>query len=252
MKELMLRGYVTPADCGGNVQEAVDLAKRLDLNQVLLTGEYTLEQPLVLPSGMYLRLEEAVLHGSIVTSRTENYSFRTQYLTLEGKNARILGDIHIFNTHHVTLTGLSVQGDLTMEYCVWGRMEELSFEKGSLKLGMGCSNFIVQKLKSSTPAYIDSSLSCGKTVPGCNPLLQNIVLQDSCFETLGAAVVLLAGETVGLQNVQVDHIQARETAVQVGKGEDQNPALYFNLTFTHLEAPQKVLYQNRAKHVYEA
>ncbi len=252
MKQLLLRGYVTPEDCGGDVQKAVDLAKELDLNQVLLTGEYTLEKPLILPSGMYLRLENAVVNGTLATRETENFSFRTQFVTVEGRNAHITGGLHIFNAHHVTLTGLTLSGDVTMEYCTWARLEELRFCAGSLKIGAACNNFIVQRITSNAPAYIDSAISGGKQVPGVNPMTQNIVLQDSVFQTAGAGVVLGAGETVGIQNIQVDHVQAQETAVQVGKGENQNPALYFNLTFTHLDAPQKVLYQNEAKHVYEA
>ncbi len=252
MKELMLRGYVTPEDCGGDVQKAVDLAKELDLNQVLLTGAYTLEKPLILPSGMYLRLEDAVIHGSLETKGEENYAFRDTFITLEGKSAKLLGEVRIFNTHHITVTGLELSGDLTLEYCTWGRLDGLCFETGSLKIGMGCNNFIVQNVKSKAPAYIDSTISQGKQVPGSIPMVQNILLQDSCFDTQGPAVCLGAGERFGLQNIQVDHIRARDIAVQVGKGENQNPALYFNLTFTHLDAPTQVLYQNEAKHVYEA
>lgn len=251
MKELKLRGFVTPADCGGSAAKALALASQLDLNKVVLTGDITCDEPLVLTSGMYLVLENCCLTAQIVTPREENFSFRQQFITIEGKDARLNGDIHIFNAHHVNISGLEIHGDLTCEYTLWGNLHDLHFVSGGLKLGRGCGNFIVQNLDSAVPAQIDGSISCGKIVPGVKPDLNSIVLCDSVFSTDAPAVLLGAAEDCGVMNIQVDHIRAPHTAVQVGKGLEQPQHLYFNLTFAHLDAPETVIYQNPALHVYE-
>lgn len=250
MKELKLRGFVTAQDCGGNVQQAVDLAAELGLNKVVLTGEVSLSQPVTLPGGMYLVLKNAWVKAqgaAFVTKIEENYSFRTQFLTLEGSNSHICGDIHIFNTHHVNISGLHIDGTLTFEYCVWGRVENMRFSSGGLIVGRGCSNFIVQDLESDVPAAISGGVSCGKIVPGSKPDLNNIILQDSAFT--GDGVYLGAAEDCGVMNVQVDHIRAGGAAVTVGQGAQLPEELFFNLTLTDLQGD--VVYRNRAKHVYQ-
>ena len=82
MKQLKQRGYVTPADCGGSIQNALELAHKLDINKVVLTGELTAAEPLVLRSGMYLVLENCTLQADLVTEQQENYSFRQQFIPL--------------------------------------------------------------------------------------------------------------------------------------------------------------------------
>lgn len=251
MKELKLRGFVTPADCGGDVAKALALAKNLELNKVVLTGDISCKEPLVLTSGMYLVLENCSLHANLVTPTQENFSFRQQFITIEGKDSQITGDIHIFNAHHVNILGLQIAGTLTCEYTLWGNLHDLRFSCGGLKLGRGCGNFIVQDLRSAVPACIDGSISCGKPVPGVKPDINSIVLCDSVFTTNEPAIQLGAADDCGILNIQADHVTAPHTAVQVGKGLDQPAHLFFNLTFTHLDAPQGVSYQNTALHVYE-
>lgn len=251
MKELKLRGFVTPADCGGDVAQALALAKTLELNKVVLRGDISCNEPLVLTSGMYLVLESCKLQADLVTPTEENFSFRQQFITIEGKDSQIIGNIHIFNAHHVNISGLEIAGELTCEYALWGNLQDLRFSCGGLKLGRGCGNFIVQNLCAAAPACIDGSISCGKLVPGVKPDINSIVLCDSVFTTDEPAVQLGAAEDCGIMNIQADHVTAPHTAVQVGKGLDQPAHLYFNLTFTHLNAPQRVSYQNPTLHVYE-
>lgn len=251
MKQLKLRGYVTSADCGGSIQGALDLAAELDINKVILTGQLTASAPLVIPGGMYLVLQDCTLRADLVTAQQENYSFRQQFITIEADQAKVEGNIHIFNTHHVTIRGLEIAGKLTCEYTLWGNLQNLQFTQGGLQLGRGCGNFIVQNLKSHVPACIDGSISCGKIVPGVKPDISSIVLQDSVFETAQSAVQLGAAEDCGVMNIQVDHIKATATAVQVGCGKELPEHLFMNLTFTDLDAPVKVCYQNKTKHVYE-
>ena len=251
MKELKLRGFVTPADCGGNVAQALALAKELELNKVVLTGNIACAQPLVLTSGMYLVLENCHLQADLVTPQEENFSLRQKFITLEGENSKITGNIHIFNAHHVNISGLEIAGNLTCEYTLWGNIHHLRFVSGGLQLGRGCGNMILQELDSAVSARIDGSISCGKTVPGVKPDLNSIVLCDSRFTCRESAVQLGAAEDCGLLNIQVDHVTALHTAILVGKGENQPEYLYFNLTFTHLSAPQPVEYQNPALHVYQ-
>ena len=113
MKELKLRGFVTPADCGGNVAKALQLAKALELNKVVLTGDVSWAEPLVLTSGMYLVLENCHLQADLVTPMEENFSFRQKFITIEGENSSITGNIHIFNTHHLNISGLKIAASTT-------------------------------------------------------------------------------------------------------------------------------------------
>ena len=250
MKELKLRGYVTPADCNGDIQAALDLAMQLDINKVILTGNCSASAPLVISGGMYLVLEQCVLTADIITKAQENYSFRDQFITIEGSNATVKGNIHLFNVHHVTVRGLQLQGDMTFEYTLWGNVFDTCFTGGSLKLGRGCGNFIVQRISGDQPAYIDGSISCGKVIPGSKPDIQSIILQDSCFTTAQPAVILGAAEDCGVMNIQVDHIKAPNVAVQIGQGLQQPEHMFFNLTLTDLDAPTPIDYQNPVKHVY--
>lgn len=251
-KQLKLKGFVTPQDCGGSIQAAVDLAASLELNKVVVTGNYTLTEPVVLGSGMYLVLQDACLSGKgtlLCTRQQENFSFREKFITVEGENARICGNVHIFNTHHVNISGLELAGQLCFEYCLWGRVEHVGFTRGGLKIGRGCGNFIVQGIQSDVPAHISGAVSCGKYIPGSKPDVNNIILCDSTFASDG--VYLDAAPDCGVLNIQVDHIRAGAAAVTVGSGEELPDQQFFNLTFTDLEAPQKVVYKNEAKHVYE-
>lgn len=250
MKELKLKGYVTPADCGGDIQAALDLAKKLDINKVVLTGACSASQPLVIASGMYLVLDHCELTAELVTPQQENYSFRQKFITIEGNKSVIRGNIHVFNVDHVNITGLEMQGDMTFEYTLWGNVSDITFTTGSLKLGRGCGNFIVQRIYANAPAYIDGSISCGKIIPGVKPDIQSIVLQDSRFTAREPGVILGAAEDCGIVNIQVDHVKAEHTAVQVGQGLNQPSHLFFNLTFIALDAPEPLRYQNEAKHVY--
>ena len=249
MKELKLRGYVTPADCGGDVAKALQLAKALELNKVVLTGEITWAEPLVLTSGMYLVLDHCHLQADLVTPMEENFSFRQKFITIEGENSCITGNIHIFNTHHLNISGLKIAGNLTCEYTLWGNIHHVEFTHGGLCLGRGCGNFIVQEIDSAVPAKIDGSISCGKIIPGTKPDLNSIVFCDSRFTSTEPAVQLGAAEDCGIINIQVDHITAENTAVLVGKGLEQSPYLFQNLTFTHLSTT--VEYQNPVLHAYE-
>ena len=249
MKELKLRGYVTPADCGGDVAKALQLAKALELNKVVLTGAITCHTPLVLTSGMYLVLDHCHLQADLVTPMEENFSFRQKFITIEGENSCITGNIHIFNTHHLNISGFRMAGQLTCEYTLWGNIHHLEFTEGGLCFGRGCGNFIVQEIDSAVPAKIDGSISCGKIIPGTKPDLNSIVFCDSRFTTTEPAVQLGAAEDCGMVNIQVDHITAAHTAVLVGNGQNQPPHLFQNLTFTHLSSP--VEYQNPVLHVYE-
>ena len=250
MKELKMRGYVTPADCDGDVQAALELAEKLDIQKVVLSGDCTCEKPLVLHGGMYLVLEDCRLTADLMTPQQENYAFRQQYITIEGKNSTLCGNVHIFNTHHIHISGITMEGDMTFEYTLWGNVFDTCFTGGSLKLGRGCGNFIAQRITGNQPAYIDGSIGCGKIVPGVKPDLQSIILQHSDFSRSETGVILGTAEDCGVLNIQADHITAKHTAVQVGTGENLPDYLFFNLTLTDLDAPTPIDYQNPVKHVY--
>jgi len=246
MKKLKLQGYVTPADCGGDVQKAVDLACELGINKVVVRGDC--QGNAVLPSGMYFVVENGVFTGNIRTAQEENYSFRTKYITIEGLGGTIRGNVDVFNTHHVNVSGLTLEGELTFEYCLWGRVEQVKCVSGGLRVGRGCGNFILQDLESEVPAYISGAVSCGKIIPGSKPDVNNIILCDSRFA--GDGVYLDAAEDCGVMNIQVDHVAAAGTAVTVGSGRELPAEQFFNLTFTDLTAPKTIEYRNETKHVY--
>lgn len=245
MKELKLRGYVTPEDCGGDLQKAVDLAAKLGLNKVVVDRDCKAASPVVLPSGMYLVVENGVLTADLMTAQQENYSLRTRYITLEGVNGTVAGNIHLFNTHHVNVSGLKLQGSLTFEYCLWGRVEAIT--GGCVQVGRGCGNFIVQNVESDQPARISGAVSCGRCVPGSKPDVNNIIFCDSRFA--GDGVYLDGAEDCGLLNIQVDHVTAGGTPVTVGSGKELPEHAFMNLTFTDLSGP--VVYNNAVRHVYE-
>ena len=99
MKQLLLRGFVTPEDFNGSIQTALDQAARLDINKVVLTGSYSVSETLVIPEGMYLVLENVTLHADganplLRTRQEENYSFRQKFITIEGHNAKVEGNSH--------------------------------------------------------------------------------------------------------------------------------------------------------------
>lgn len=234
MKEWLLKGYVTPADCGG-LQKAVDTAKELDICKVVIDRDYTEDQPVVLPGNMYILIENCTLTADLILDGGENWSFCKKWLTLEGGTLK--GSLTVFNAAHINITDVQVEGSLSFEYTNWLRVQNVA---GTVKVGRGCTNCILQNITAPT-VYVCGDHSCGRIVPGSKPEVTNVIVQDS-----NANVQLGAAEDCGLLNIQADHILG---AVKVGCSNKQLPDTQFmNLTFTHIRDGVEVY--NPTKHAY--
>jgi len=236
MKELLLKGFVTPADCGGSLQKAIDTAKELELNKVVVEKDI-IAPNVCIPGGMYLVIQNATVTGNLFVDGGENWSFSKKWINIEGENATVLGNITLFNATNVTVTGLQLKGELTAEYVSWLRIMDV--QDGLVTIGRGCSNVIVQKRTKQLD--IAGDCSCGRIVPGSKPDITNVVVQDSICN-----VDLTAAADCGLLNVQVQNLQGE---VIVGETENQLPPEQFmNLSFINIRDGVQEL--NPTKHTY--
>ncbi len=236
MKELKLRGYVTPADCGGDLQKAINTAKELDICKVVVEQDI-IAPNVYIPGGMYLVLKNATLIGNLIVDGGENWSFSKKWINIEGENAAVCGNITFFNATNVTVTGLQLKGELICEYVNWLRI--IDVKDGLVTVGRGCTNVIIQQLTNSLD--ISGDCSCGRIVPGSKPDITNVVVQDCACD-----VYLTAAADCGLLNVQVQNLQGE---VSVGDAKNQLPPEQFmNLTFINISDGVQEL--NPTKHTY--
>ena len=256
MEQYLLRGYVTPEDMEGNdaqrIQAALDLAKKLDINKVVLAGKYVAEEAVTLPAGMHLVLTGRLRIPAIRTERPENCSFTQEWLCLEG-DGWLEGGLELFNCDHVTVDSLLIRGEVKLTYCRNVRMEAVTIPEGGIRIGKGCSNFFMQDLfihGEDTAVILDAAMGDG-IVPGIDPTIQNIVVRRSGLLTRAPAVVLRAGENAGLLNIQVDWITAEHTGVQLGvPGEDLPDGSYQNITLERIVTENPVQIHAKVLHLY--
>ncbi len=244
MAELKLRGFVTPEDFGGDVQAALNKAEELDIRKVVLRGDYSCGI-LVIPAYTHLVIE-GTLKADLYSKKICSYSFEQDRFCLNG-GGKVVGDLYFYNTRRVVIEDLTVEGSITYEYSRDMRMERCTVA-GNVNVGRGCANSIFQNLTVGGFA-ISQKVFCGDIVPAKEPDIKNIVLRDSVMTD--GSVVLTATEEVGMFNIQADHITAPKTAVIIGEKDVQlPPERYFNLTFTDLDAPEKLKKLNEVKHAY--
>ena len=243
MVEWKLRGYVTPEDLGGDVQAALDKAEELDIRKVVLEKDYTCDT-LVVPAYTHLILK-GTLTADLHSKKISNYSFEQDRFHIEGGVLR--GNVYFYNTRRAVFEDMTVEGSVRFEYSRDMRMERCKVTE-NVYVGRGCANGIFQHLTVGGFA-ISNQVFFGDIVPAKEPEIKNIILRDS--EMTEGSVVLTAAEDCGMLNIQADHITASGTAVIVGQEDGRLPAeRYFNLTFTDLEAPEKLLQLNEIKHAY--
>lgn len=244
MDKLLLRGYVTPADCGGDLQAALDLAEQLDIRKVIVNEDHIASRPLVIPAYTHLVLN-ATLTADMQSKKLSNYNSEQDRIYIEG--GKIAGDLYFYNSRRVILVNTEIAGNVTYEFSRDMRMEYCSVS-GSVRVGRGSANSIFQDLTVGS-FLISNSVFSGDIVPGKEPEIKNIVLRRS--RLTGGSVELQAEESCGMFNIQADEITAPETAVIVGRaGEALPKERYFNLTFEALQAPQKLICHNETKHMY--
>ena len=244
MDNLLLKGYVTPEDFGGDVQEALNRAEALDIRKVVLRGDYSCGV-LVIPAYTHLVIEGTV-KADLRSKKICNYAFEQDRFYING-GGKVVGDLYFYNTRRAIVEDLTVEGNVTYEYSRDMRMEHCTVT-GAVKVGRGCANSIFQHLTVGS-FRIDNTVFCGDIVPAKEPEIKNIVLRDSVMTD--GSVTLLACEACGMFNIQADHITAPRTAVIIGTPDvTVAKERYFNLTITDLSAPEKLQQHNEAKHMY--
>lgn len=244
MDELLLRGYVTPEDCGGNIQGALDLAEKLDIRKVILEKDYSCESVLTVPAYTHIIIK-GTLKADLRCRKNTGYCFEQDRLYIQG--GKIIGNLYFFNSRRVILENLEIAGNVTYEFSRDMRMEHCRVSE-NVYVGRGCGNAIFQDLSVGS-FIISNGVFCGDIVPGKEPDIKNIVLRRSNL-TCGS-VVLTAAEECGMFNIQVDEITAPEKAVIIGReGQALPPERYFNLTLESLSAPEGLVCYNEIKHAY--
>ena len=237
MKELKLRGYVTPADCENDLQKALDTAKELDICKVVVERDIT-AGTVHIPAGMHLVLCNACVTANLVADGGENWSFSKKWINIEGENATVCGNVTFFNATNVTVTGLELQGSITCEYVNWLRI--LNLKGGKVTVGRGCTNAIIQQLD-GVALGICGDCTCGRIVPGSKPDITNVVVQDCACN-----VDLTAAADCGLLNVQVQNLEGKVT---LGDAPNQLPPEQFmNLSFINIRGGIHEF--NPTKHTY--
>ena len=249
VNELKLRGYVTPEDFDGSdrerIQKALDVAKKEDICKVVLKGNYRTDGAVVIPCGMHLVLDHAVLEGNLQNEVINNFSFEQDRIYVEGKNGAVFGNIEFCHTNHVVIENLAVDGAVTLRVSENFRIEYVTVS-GLLTLGRACQNGILQHLQCD--AMLVAGADMGYDIIGREPLIKNIVLRDAQITN---GVRLLAAQDAGLMNVQVDDITAQDVGVTVGVADTALPrGQYQNLTFTNIRAPRPVVFCNEYLHAY--
>lgn len=256
MEKYLLRGFVTPEDMEGSdaqrIQAALNLAKELDLNKVVLDGEYVADQPVLLPAGMHLVVNGKLKLPVLRTARPENYSFTQSWLCLEG-NGYVEGDVELFNCDHVTVNFRLIRGEVKLEYCRNVRMERVTIPEGGIRIGKGCSGFFMQDMfihGEDSAVVMDAAMGDG-IVPGIDPTISNIIIRRSGLLTQAPAVVLRASENAGLLNIQVDWITAEHVGVRLGvPGEELPEGRYQNITLERIVTQTPVEINAQVLHLY--
>lgn len=244
MDKLLIRGYVTPEDCGGDVQAALDLAEKLDVRKVILEKDYTCTQTLTVPGYTHLIIS-GTLTADLQSRKTESYSFEEDRFYIQG--GKLAGNVYLYNTRRAILEDLEITGDVTYVYCRDMRMENCKVG-GSITVGSGCYNGIFQYLTAGS-FLISGEVEEDAVVIAKEPQIRGIVLRSS--RMTAGSVRLIAHRDWGIMNIQTDEITAPERAVIIGReGEILPPERYFNLTVENLDAPEKLICYNETKHAY--
>lgn len=244
MDKLILQGYVTPEDCGGDVQAALDLAEKLDIRKVVLEGDYDCTQTLIVPGYTHLVIN-GTLKADLQSRKTESYSFEEDRFYIQG--GKLDGNIYLYNTRRAILENMEITGNVTFVYSRDMRMEHCRVG-GSITVGSGCYNAIFQYLTAGS-FWISGEIGADAQVIAKEPQIRGIVLRSS--RMTDGSVMLIADPECGMMNIQADQITAPETAVVIGKeGETLPPERYFNLTIEALNASQKLVCHNETKHAY--
>ena len=245
MKELKLRGYVTPEDFEGTdgqrIQKALDLAKEADICKVVLRGEYNAEETIIIPAGIHLVLEGVKLYADLQNKAVNNFSFEADRIYIEGRGAEIVGNLYFWHTGHLVLENLKVEGNLRFAFARYPRVEDVALS-GDFSMGRGCQHGIFQRI--SCKSLLISAEDQSEDIVGRYRAIKNIAFRDS--EILEGAS-LIAAEDAELLNVQLDHLTLKNKGITVGKeGVELPKEKYLNLTFDANTSPCEINFLNEA------
>lgn len=271
MLQWRMRGYVTPEDFEGSdaqrIQQALDASHALDIGRVVLTGEYTVDKTLRIYGMTDLVLENArlIAGGDFPALINSNYfeeesrhcwSFEEKYITIRGKNSKILGDVLLYNVHHANIWDLEFGGALKFGFAREVRLYRCRFSgKNAVVLGQGANNFIIQDIDANcadTAVVMDGTLMLSSYAVGKEPEIHSVILQESRLEA-PVAVSMYADRVGRIYNTQVDHLSVSNIPLALGKeGETAPEECYFNLTAEALtsDAGEKMAVFNPTKHCY--
>ena len=219
------------------LQRAVDLAVTLDIRKVIVAEDSIAKEPLLLPAGIHLVIENATLTASLAAKAPASCSFSHDRVYIEGRNGAIVGDVLLYNTHNAVIEKLRVDGSISLAYARKTRVEDVTLS-GTFTVGRGTAVLIAQCL-SAAAAIIESTVR-GEEVIGLEPTVRSVALRESSF---AGGVSIRAAEDFGLLNVQVDHVKGDIT---LGEENANIPAdNYFNLTVTDIDGEVKCLTETK-------
>ena len=154
-----MNNYIVP-DRDKGLQEAVVRAKESGLDKVIITGEWVLDEPVLLPSSIHIVLDGAVVNAKDVAFRNENlYSTfgcmregKQSNIVITGENsAKINGGILIHNAENITVENISFEGGgVTLSFCHDAKVRNITTDKTALYLMNGCHQIMAHTLKGET------------------------------------------------------------------------------------------------------
>ena len=164
-----MNNYVTPNAALGNkaLQDALDRAKASGLDKVVVpAGEWTVDEPILLPSYIHVVLDGAVIIADKVAFRNENlYSTfgcmkegRQRNIVISGENgAKIKGGIVIHNAENVTVENITFEGEgVTLSFCHDARVRNVASDVTALYLMNGCHQLSAKGIKGETALKVIS------------------------------------------------------------------------------------------------
>jgi len=269
---LKIKGFVTVDDVTGKddaekLQAAIKLAVEEEIRKVVVDKDLTIEKTVTLPAGIEVKFAEGVkvscdarlLFVNEVSTMPEkaSWSFEDKWIYLIGeKDAVIEGGIRFYHAGNLVLEDLTVDGNVSFEFCREIRMERniiRSAEGPALTLMRGCNNYIVQYNTFEAPetvVAVDAALEEGGYVIGKDTDIHEIIVRDNTMSG-ETAMFIGASEESGVFNVQYDGTKTGGTAAVIGReGETLDKKRYFNITSTDHNCKKDRILYNDVKHCY--
>ena len=271
-KSLKIRGYVSPEDFAGTdtekLQNALDTAHTLDINKVIVKGEFVLEDTVKIHESTEVIFDNArvsakgefpLFVNAGFVSKQNNIALEDDLIYIKGENSVLEGDIYFYNASRYVVEKLTIKGKIFAEFSRWGRIEYVDFEgENAIILGRGCNKTIIQYINAKTTdtAFVlDTSKSFGEYCVGKDADIHEIILRssktmlprvptgyananDNKAEERPAAITLDATEENGFFNCVIDTVETNSLAVEIsGKAGELDCERYRDLTVNNFSSP---------------